>query len=44
MRNVKCAVIHPSVQLIKEKSRDCETFDFQEINPTQVKSMHAGVS
>ena len=30
---------HPSVQLIKEKSRGCEMFDFQEINPTQVKSV-----
>ena len=30
---------HPSVQLIKEKSRGCETFDFQEVNPTQVKSV-----
>ena len=30
---------HPSVQLIKEKSRGCETFDFQELNPAQMKSV-----
>ena len=28
---------HPSVQLIEQKSRGCEKFDFQEVNPTQVK-------
>ena len=26
---------HPSVQLIEEKSRGYEAFDFQEVNPTQ---------
>ena len=30
---------HPSVQLIEEKSRGYEAFDFQEVNPTQVKSV-----
>ena len=28
---------HPSAQLIKEKSRGSKTFDFQEINPAQLK-------
>ena len=27
------------MQLIEEKSRGCEAFDFQEVNPTQVKSV-----
>ena len=30
---------HPGVQLIEEKSRGYEAFDFQEVNPTQVKSV-----
>ena len=30
---------HPGVQLIEEKSRGYEVFDFQEVNPTQVKSV-----
>jgi len=30
---------HPIVQLIKEKLRGSETFDFQEINPVQVESV-----
>lgn len=28
---------HPSVQLIEQKTKDCEKFDFQEVNPAQVK-------
>ena len=28
---------HPSVQLIEQKSTGCLKFDFQEVNPTQVK-------
>jgi len=31
--------IHPSVQLIEQKSRGCEKFDFQEVNLTQVKKV-----
>ena len=30
---------HPSVQLIEEKLRGCEAFDFQKVNLTQVKSV-----
>ena len=37
--NLKDFNDHPSVQLIEEKSRGCEVFDFQEVNPTQVKSV-----
>ena len=28
---------HPSVQLIEQKSTGCLKFDFQKVNPTQVK-------
>ena len=28
---------HPSVQLIEQKSTGCDKFDFQGVNPTQVK-------
>ena len=37
--NLKDFNDHPSVQLIEEKSRGNEAFDFQEVNPTQVKSV-----
>ena len=37
--NLKDFNYHPSVQLIEEKSRGYEAFDFQEVNPTQVKSV-----
>ena len=33
--NLKDFNYHPSVQLIEEKSRGYEAFDFQEVNPTQ---------
>ena len=28
---------HPSLQLIEQQSTGCDKFDFQEVNPTQVK-------
>lgn len=37
--NLKDFNDHPSVQLIEEKSRGNEAFDFQEVNPTQMKSV-----
>ena len=37
--NLKDFNDYPSVQLIEEKSRGCEAFDSQEVNPTQVKSV-----
>ena len=37
INNLKDFNDHPSVQLIKDKSRDCKTFDFQGVNPVQVK-------
>ena len=30
---------HLSVQLIEQKSKVCDKFDFQEVNPTQVKTV-----
>ena len=30
---------HPSVQLIEQKSTGCHKFDFQKVNPTQVKGV-----
>ena len=37
LNNLKDFNDHPSVQLIKDKSRDCQTFYFQGVNPVQVK-------
>ena len=39
LRNLEDFNDHPSVQLIEDKSRGWEAFDFQEVNPTQVKSV-----
>ena len=39
LRNLEDFNDHPSVQLIEDKSRGWEAFDFQEVTPAQVKSV-----
>ena len=37
MPTMRTSTNHPTVQLTEQKSRGREKFDFQEVNPTQVK-------